>query len=184
MPWGWIALIAVVVIVVIWFIATYNRFVSLRNRVEEAFSTMDVYLKKRYDLVPNLVETVKGYAKHESSTFENVVKARNMAMGAHTMEERAQGESMLTGTLKSLFALAESYPELKANQNFQDLQNQLSAIENDIVNARKWYNAIVREFNIAREAFPSVLVAGVMGLTKKEMFEIDSAERQNVKVQF
>ena len=184
MPWGWIALIAVVVIVVLWFISTYNRFVSLRNRVEEAFSTMDVYLKKRYDLVPNLVETVKGYAKHESATLENVVKARNMAMGAQTLEERAQGENMLSGTLKSLFALAESYPELKANTNFMDLQNQLSAIENDILNARKWYNAIVREFNVAREAFPSTIVAGIMHLEKKQMFEIDSQERQNVKVQF
>ncbi len=184
MPWGWIIGIAVIVIVVLWFISTYNRFVSLRNRVEEAFSTMDVYLKKRYDLVPNLVETVKGYAKHESSTFENVVKARNMAMGAQTLEERAKGENMLSGTLKSLFALAESYPELKANQNFIDLQNQLTSIENDIVNSRKWYNAIVREFNIAREAFPSTIVAGIMHLEKKQMFEIDSAERQNVKVQF
>lgn len=174
----------VVLIIVIWFLGFYNRFVSLRNRIEEAFSTMDVYLKKRYDLVPNLVETVKGYAKHESSTFENIVKARNMAMGAQSLEERAQGENMLTGTLKSLFALAENYPELKANQNFLDLQSQLSAIENDIVNSRKYFNAIVRDFNIAREAFPSVIVANMMHLEKKKMFEIDDAERQNVKVQF
>ena len=180
----WIIAGVVVLIIIIWAISAYNRFVSLRNRVEEAFSTMDVYLKKRYDLVPNLVETVKGYAKHESATFENVVKARNMAMGAQTMEERAKGENMLTGTLKSLFALAESYPELKANQSFLDLQGQLSAIENDIVNSRKWYNAIVREFNIAREAFPSVLIANMMHLEKKPMFEIEGQERQNVKVQF
>lgn len=180
----WIIIGALAVIIILWFISAYNRFVSLRNRVEEAFSTMDVYLKKRYDLVPNLVETVKGYAKHESTTLENVVKARNMAMGAQSLEERAQGENMLSGTLKSLFALAESYPELKANQNFMDLQGQLSAIENDIMNARKWYNAIVREYNIAREAFPSVIVANMMHLEKKPMFEIEGAERQNVKVQF
>lgn len=180
----WIIVGVVVLIIVIWFISSYNRFVSLRNRIEEAFSTMEVYLKKRYDLVPNLVETVKGYAKHESSTFENIVKARNMAMGAQSLEARAQGENMLTGTLKSLFALAENYPELKANQNFLDLQGQLSAIENDIVNARKYYNAIVRDFNIAREAFPSVIVANMMHLEKKQMFEIEDAERQNVKVQF
>ena len=184
MPWFLIAVAAIVVILILWLIGIYNRFVSLRNRVEEAFSTMDVYMKKRYDLVPNLVETVKGYAKHESSTFENVVKARNAAMGAQTLEERAQGENMLTGTLKSLFALAESYPELKANQNFLDLQGQLTNIENDIVNARKWYNAIVREYNIAREAFPSVIVANMMHLEKKTMFEIQEGDRQNVKVQF
>ena len=180
----WIIAGAVVLIIVIWFISAYNRFVSLRNRIEEAFSTMDVYLKKRYDLVPNLVETVKGYAKHESSTFENIVKARNMAMGAQSLEERAEGENMLSGTLKSLFALAENYPDLKANQNFLNLQGQLSSIENDIMNARKYYNAIVREFNIAREAFPSVIVANMMHLEKKPLFEIDDAERQNVKVQF
>ncbi len=184
MPWPWIIAGAVVLIIVIWFIGTYNRFVSLRNRFEEAFSTMDVYLKKRYDLVPNLVETVKGYARHESATLDNIVKARTMAMSAQSLEERAQGENMLTGTLKSLFALAENYPELKANENFLELQGQLNAIENDIMNARKYYNAIVREFNIAREAFPSVLVAGMMHLEKKQMFEIDDAERQNVKVQF
>jgi LemA protein len=180
----WIIVGVIVLIIIIWFISAYNRFVSLRNRVEEAFSTMDVYLKKRYDLVPNLVETVKGYAKHESSTFENIVKARNMAMGAQSMAERAQGENMLTGTLKSLFALAESYPELKANQSFLELQGQLSGIENDIMNSRKYYNAIVREFNIAREAFPSVIVANMMHLEKKQMFEIEGEERQNVKVQF
>jgi LemA protein len=184
MPWGLIITGAVVVIVLLWFVSTYNRFVSLRNRVEEGFSTMDVYMKKRYDLVPNLVETVKGYAKHESSTFEKVIQARNMAMSAQTVEQRAEGENMLTGTLRSLFALAESYPELKANTNFLDLQGQLTSLENDIASSRKYYNALVREYNIARESFPSVIVAGIMRLEKKEMFEIDEAERQNVKVQF
>lgn len=184
MPWALIIIAAVVVILALWFIAIYNRFVSLRNRVEEAFSTMDVYLKKRYDLVPNLVETVKGYAKHESTTLENVVKARSQAMGAQSLDERAQGENLLTNSLKSLFALAESYPDLKANQSFLDLQGQLARIEEDIVNARKYFNAIVREFNIACEAFPSSIVAGMMHLEKKSMFEIDAPERQNVKVQF
>jgi LemA protein len=184
MPLALIIIAAVIVILIIWFIATYNRFVSLRNRVDEAYSTMDVYMKKRYDLVPNLVETVKGYAKHESTTFENVVKARNMAMGAQTIDEKAQGENMLAGTLKSLFALAESYPELKANQNFLDLQGQLTGLENDIANSRKYFNALVREFNIARESFPSTIVAGTMHLEKKAMFNIDETERQNVKVQF
>jgi LemA protein len=184
MPWALIIIGGVVLILILAFIGIYNRFVSLRNRVEEAFSTMDVYMKKRYDLVPNLVETVKGYAKHESSTFENVVSARNKAMGAQTVEQRAQGENALTDTLKSLFALAESYPELKANQNFLDLQAQLSVIENDIASSRKYFNALVREFNIARESFPSSIVAGMMHLEKKQMFEIDEAERQNVKVQF
>ena len=184
MPWVLIIIGGIVLILILWFIGIYNRFVSLRNRVEEAFSTMDVYMKKRYDLVPNLVETVKGYAKHESTTFENVAKARSQAMGAQTVEERAQGENALTGTLKSLFALAESYPELKANQNFLDLQAQLTVLENDIANSRKYFNALVREFNIAREAFPSAIVAGMMHLEKKQMFEIEEPERQNVKVQF
>jgi LemA protein len=184
MPWALIIIGGIVLIIILWAIATYNRFVSLRNRVEEGFSTMDVYMKKRYDLVPNLVETVKGYAKHESSTFENVVKARNLAMSAQTVEQRAEGENMLTGTLRSLFALAESYPELKANQNFLDLQGQLTSLENDIASSRKYYNALVRDFNIAREAFPSVIIAGMMHLEKKAMFEIDEPERQNVKVQF
>ena len=182
--WWIIIPIAIVVIIVIWCISAYNRFITLKNKIEEAFSTMDVYLKKRYDLIPNLVETVKGYAKHESGTFEAVVKARNMAMSATTTEERAQGDNMLTGTLKSLFALAESYPELKANQNFMDLQKQLTAIEMDIVNARKYYNAVVREYNTLREAFPSVIIAGMMSLEKKTLFEIAGEERQNVKVQF
>jgi LemA protein len=182
MPWLIIGGIALILI--IWYIATYNSFVTLKNKIEEAFSTMDVYLKKRYDLIPNLVETVKGYAKHESSTFEAVVKARNIAVGATTSEERAQADNVLTGALKSLFAVVENYPELKANQNFLDLQEQLKAIEVDLVNARKYYNAIVRDYNTKRETFPSVIVANMNHMEKKTMFVIDEAERQNVKVQF
>jgi LemA protein len=184
MGWTLIIILGIVVIIALWFISSYNRFISFKNKIEEAFSTMDVYLKKRYDLIPNLVETVKGYAKHESGTFEAVVQARNIAVNAKTVEERAQGENMLSGTLKSLFAVTENYPELKANQGFLDLQNQLSVIENDILNSRKYYNALVRDFNTMRESFPSNLVAGIFNFEKKPLFEIEGEERQNVKVQF
>ncbi len=180
----WIIAGVIVLILILWYISAYNRFVTLKNKIEEAFSTMDVYLKKRYDLIPNLVETVKGYAKHESGTLEAVIKARNLAMSAGSTEERAQGDNMLSGTLKSLFALAESYPDLKANQNFLDLQNQLKAIEGDIANARKYYNAVVRDYNTLRETFPSVIVANLNHMEKKTLFVIENEERQNVKVQF
>lgn len=184
---GWIllGLFALVLILALYVMATYNHLVRLRNDVEEGFSTMDVYLKKRYDLIPNLVETVKGYAKHEKETLTKVIEARNMAMNATTLEEKAQGENMLTGTLKSLFALSENYPDLKANANFIDLQNQLKQIETDIANARKYYNGVVKAFNTKIEVFPSNFVAGMFKFTKKQMFVVDNeAERQNVKVQF
>ena len=184
MDWTLIIVLGIIVMVVLWFIASYNRFISFKNKIEEAFSTMDVYLKKRYDLIPNLVETVKGYAKHESGTFEAVVKARNIAVNAKTVEERAEGENMLSGTLKTLFAVTENYPELKANQGFLDLQEQLSFIENDILNSRKYYNALVRDFNTMCESFPSVILAGIFRFEKKALFEIEGEERQNVKVQF
>lgn len=176
--------LGIVAIVVLWFIVAYNGFIRLRNSIEEAFSTMDVYMKKRYDLVPNLVETVKGYAKHETETFEKVVAARNMAAGASTAQEKAAGENMLTNTLRSLFALAESYPELKANQNFLDLQAQLSGIENEIASSRKYYNAVVKEYNTKRQTFPSAIIANMFRFEKKEMFEIATEQRENVKVQF
>ena len=170
---------------VLWVIGAYNGFIRMRNAVEEAFSTMDVYMKKRYDLIPNLVETVKGYAAHEAGTFEKVVQARNMAQNATTVEDRIKGESMLTGTLKSLFAIAEAYPDLKANTNFMDLQAQLQKVEEDIANSRKFYNAVVREFNTKVESFPSNIIAGIFGFVRKPMFEVsEEAERQNVKVQF
>jgi len=184
MLWTLLIVLGILVILVLWFISSYNSFISLKNKIEEAFSTMDVYLKKRYDLVPNLVETVKGYAKHESGTFEAVVQARNIAVNAKSLEERAQGDNMLSGTLKTLFAVAENYPELKANQGFLDLQNQLSVIENDILNSRKYFNALTRDYNIMRESFPSAIVAGILKLEKKQLFEIATEERQNVKVQF
>ena len=176
---------AVVVLIIIWVIATYNRFIKLKNSIEEAFSTMDVYLKKRYDLIPNLVETVKGYASHEKETLEKVMKARNIAMGAATMEDKVAGENMLSGTLKSLFAVAEAYPDLKANANFMELQGELRRMEDEIANSRKYYNAIVKTYNTKREVFPSVIIAGMFGFGKKPLFEVSGAEeRENVKVQF
>lgn len=180
-----IAIVVVVVLIGIWVIGAYNGFVKMRNKVEEAFATMDVYLKKRYDLIPNLVETVKGYAKHESQTLENVIAARNMAAGAKTTEEKVAGENALQGTLKSLFAVAEAYPDLKANANFISLQGQLTEMEGEIANSRKFYNAIVKEFNTKVEVFPSNIIAKLFKFTRKTMFEVEDAEqRQNVKVQF
>ncbi len=178
-------ILAIIVILSIWVISAYNGFIRLRNMVEEAFSTMDVYLKKRYDLIPNLVETVKGYAKHETGTLEKVVEARNFAAGAKTIEGRIQGENMLENTLRSLFALAEAYPDLKANTNFLDLQSQLQRIEDEIANSRKYYNAIVKELNTKIESFPSNIIAGIFNFVRKPMFEVrDEAERDAVKVQF
>jgi LemA protein len=178
-------IIAVIAIGAIWVISAYNGFIRMRNSVEEAFSTMDVYLKKRYDLIPNLVETVKGYAAHEKTTLENVVKARNMAADARTIEDKVKGENMLQGTLRSLFAIAEAYPDLKANQNFLDLQSQLQKIEDDIANSRKYYNAVVKEYNVKTESFPSNIIAGIFNFTRKTMFEVnDGAEREAVRVQF
>lgn len=166
-------------------IGGYNGLVKLRNLVEEAFATMDVYLKKRYDLIPNLVETVKGYAAHEAGTLEKVVQARNMAASAGSMEDRIQGENMLTGALKNLFALAEAYPDLKANTNFMDLQAQLQKVEEDIANSRKYYNATVREYNIKTEVFPYNIIAGLFKFSRKPLYEVtEEAERQNVKVKF
>ncbi len=180
-----IGLPVLLVLLALWLIASYNGFVKRRNRVEEAFATMDVYLKKRYDLIPNVVETVKGYAKHESETFEKVVVARNMAANAGTTEEKIAGENMLQSTLKNLFALAESYPELKANENFIKLQDQLSAIEGEIANSRKFYNAIVKEFNTGLEVFPSNIAAKLFGFSRRSLFEVEAEEeRRNVKVEF
>ena len=177
-------IIAIVAGLVLFLIGGYNGLVKLRNLVEEAFATMDVYLKKRYDLIPNLVETVKGYAAHEAGTLEKVIKARNMAASAVSVEDRIQGENMLTGALRNLFALSEAYPDLKANTNFMDLQAQLQRVEEDIANSRKYYNATVREY-IKTEAFPSNIIAGLFKFTRKPLYEVtDEAERQNVQVKF
>lgn len=180
-----IVLAVIAVLISLWAVGGYNGFIKGKNSVEEAFSTMDVYLKKRYDLIPNLVETVKGYAKHESETLTNVMEARNAAAGAASLEDKIQGENMLSGTLNHLFAVAENYPDLKANTNFLDLQNQLKSVEEDIANARKYYNAVVKQFNNRCEMFPSSILAGIFKFDRKPMFEVDAAEeRQNVKVEF
>jgi LemA protein len=164
---------------------TYNRLVSLSMRADNAWSDIDVQLKRRWELIPNLVETVKGYARHEQSTFEKVTAARSQAMQAHTPGEHAAAEGNLQGALKSLFAVAEAYPELRANENFLGLQRELSGLEDAIQNARRYYNAIVRDLNTAIESFPGNLLAGPFGFVKREYFELDSAaERTAPKVSF
>lgn len=184
-----IAIIIIVLIVVIICavgISIKNALVRLQNQCEEGFATIDVYLKKRYDLIPNLVETVKGYAKHESATLQNVIAARNTAMNTSSSDTNAkiQNENALSGTLKNLFAIAEAYPDLKANANFMDLQQQLQKIEEDIANARKYYNATVREYNNKVQMFPSSIIASMSGYTVKPYFEAAIAERDNVSVKF
>lgn len=172
--------------IVIWAIGTFNALVRMRNNVEEAFSTMDVYMKKRYDLVPNLVATVKGYAKHESETLEKVISARNMALNATTVEEKAEGEQALTSSLRELRNIVfEKYPDLKANTNFLDLQNQLKNIEGEIANSRKYYNACVKTYNVKIEVFPSSIIANMKKFEKKVLFTVeDPEERKAVKVEF
>lgn len=165
-------------------VAIYNSLVKLKNVAEQTWSDIDTQLKKRYDLIPNLVETVKGYAKHESQTLENVVKARTAAMGAQTFKEKESAENTLTGALKTIFALAENYPDLKANQNFLDLQKTLTDIENSIQPARSAYNEAVRALNTKMEVFPNNLIAGPFGFKKREFFEIKEEERKNPKVKF
>ena len=178
-------LLGLVVVIALYAVGGYNSLVSLSNQVEEAFSTMDVYLTKRYDLIPNLVETVKGYAKHEKETLEAVISARNKAVNATTMEGKIEAENAMSGVIGRLFALAESYPDLKANTNFLDLQNQLKSIEDDIANARKYFNGVTRQYNTKIEVFPMNLLAGIFGFTKKPLFVVaDEQQRQNVKVSF
>lgn len=173
------------IIFVCWYIGAKNSFVRAKNNVEESFATIDVYLKKRYDLIPNLVETVKGYAKHESSTLESVIAARNNAASANTTAEKIEANANLSNAIRSFNMVAERYPELKANANFMDLSNQLKGIEHELASARKYYNAMVKAFNTAIEIFPKSIVAGRMHLEKYPYFELDSAEeRKNVKVSF
>ena len=174
-------------IVILWLILAYNRLITLKNRAKEAWSDIEVQLKRRYDLIPNLVETVKGYAKHEREAFENVTKARAEALkGGGSAHEQAVKENMLTGALKSIFAIAEAYPELKANTNFLELQRELSDTENKIQAARRFFNANVLELNNKIEVFPSNLVAGTFGFKKEEFFDLDEtpAQRESVKVSF
>ena len=171
------ALVALLLIFLLVYMGMYNKLQRLKNLAEEGWATIDVQLKKRYDLIPNLVETVKGYAKHESETLEKVIAARNAAMTA-TGNEKMAAENVLTGTLKSLFALQEAYPQLKANTNFTDLQSQLSRIETELASARRYYNATVKELNTKIDVFPSNLVARKMRLEKRVYFELDSAEER------
>ncbi|BES65099.1 LemA family protein [Gottschalkiaceae bacterium SANA] len=176
--------LGVVVVIIGFVISLYNRLAKLNVNVEESFSSMDVYLKKRYDLIPNLVETVKGYASHEKETLERVIRARNSAMSATDPGEVLEANNQLAMGLKSIFALAESYPDLKANEGFVNLQNQLTKIEEDISNARLYYNGNVKIFNKAIVVFPNVIIANMMGFEKKPFFEIEEAERETVRVQF
>lgn len=170
--------------VLVWLVVMYNGLVGLRNRVSEAWSDIDVQLKRRYDLIPNLVNTVKGYATHESGVFEQVTKARSQAMQAGSTHDKAEAENMLSDTLKSLFAVAEAYPDLKANQNFLELQRELSDTENKIQASRRFYNGNVLELNNKIEMFPSNLIAGAFHFTKSEFFEVAEAEKEPVAVQF
>jgi LemA protein len=171
----WIVLGAIALLV-IWVIIIYNGLVAMRQRVNQAFADVDVQLKQRHDLVPNLVETVKGYASHERGTLEAVVQARNAAMAAQGPAQMAQAENMLTGALRQLFALSEAYPDLKANQNFQQLQTELADLENKIAAARRFFNNAVQEYNTGIQQFPAVLLAGPTGFTAKEFFDL-GAER-------
>ncbi|MCA1840561.1 MAG: LemA family protein [Actinomycetota bacterium] len=171
-------------VIVLWAIMTYNKMRVIGNRVDNAWSQVDVQLKRRYDLIPNLVETVKGYAAHEKETLENVTKARSMGIEAKSVPEQAQAENMLTQALRQVFAVAEAYPQLKANENFLALQEELTSTESKIAFARQFYNDTVLKFNNVIAVFPNVLLAGAFGFHKKDYFEIDEATRGPVKVQF
>ena len=184
MELSWILLI-VVGALALWLVFAYNRFVALVNRAKEAWSDIEVQMKRRYDLIPNLVSTVKGYASHEQETLEKVIQARNMAMTATDPKAQGEAENMLTGALKSVFALSESYPDLKANTNFLELQREISDTENKIQASRRFYNTNVRDLNIAAESFPSNIIAKVFGFSKMELFDLEEeAARQPVKVEF
>jgi LemA protein len=180
-------MLGILAVLFVWAIVSYNKFITLLNRAKEAWSDIDIQLKRRYDLIPNLVNTVKGYATHESEVFENVTKARAQAMGAQNIVDKGKTENMLSSALKSVFAIAEAYPELKANQNFLSLQTELSDTENKIQAARRFYNGNVRDLNIAVDSFPSNLVARAFNFVKMELFtldESDAAAKKPVEVKF
>ena len=179
-----IYLLLVVAVLAVTVITIYNGLIRLKNKCSEAWSDIDTQLKRRYDLIPNLVETVKGYAQHEAGTLEKITQARTAAMNAKSLPEKEQAELSLTGALKTIFALAENYPDLKANQNFLDLQKNLSEIEEHIQLSRRYYNATVRDFNTKIEVFPNNLIAKPMGFAQREFFEADEGEKQTVKVDF
>lgn len=179
-----IIVLAIVAVVIIYLWSLYNGLVTVRVRVKEALSGIDVQLKRRTDLIPNLIETVKGYAKHEKSVFENVTKARSALLSANTPREKAQANNMLEGALKSLFAVAEAYPDLKASQNFLDLQNELSDTEDKIAYSRQFYNTNVRDYNTMIVTFPNVILANILGFREIEFFEAEEGEKKAVKVKF
>lgn len=183
----WIAL-GVVAVVIIWAVWAYNRFVTLTNRGKEAWSDIDVQLKRRYDLIPNLIESVRGYMQHEAGTLQKVTEARTAAMGAQSVGEHSKTDNMLTGALKSLFAVAENYPDLKANTNFIELQRELSDTENKIQAARRFYNGVVQELNTALESFPNNIIGNYFKFTPREFFELSESEvavaKEPVKVKF
>jgi len=183
MVWMLLGLVAAV-LVLLYVIVTYNNFVVWRNRIDNAWSQIDVQLKRRFDLVPNLVETVKGYAKHEKDTFEMVTKARSALMGAQGVADKGKASNMMTNALKSLFAVAEAYPQLQANKNFTMLQEELAGIESKIAYSRQFYNDTVMQLNTAMQRFPSSLVAGLLAIKQREYFEIEEAAREPVKVKF
>ena len=176
-------IIEIIVLIVIYALALYNSFVKLNNKVKEAFSTMDVYLKKRWDLIPNIVEIVKGYAKHEKDTLKEVVELRNSTYDKMSDEEKIKTNEQLSSGINKIMALAEAYPDLKANENFKDLSKQLTKVEDDITNSRKYYNGVVRIYNNKVEMFPSNIFAGLFGYKSKAMFEASANERENVKVE-
>jgi len=182
-----IYILGAIIILIAWVIYTYNRFVTLVNRAKEAWADIDVQMKRRYDLIPNLLEAVKGYVAHEAGTLQKVTEARTKAMGAQTLKEHAEAENILTGALKSIFALSENYPDLKANTNFLDLQRELSDTENKIQAARRFYNTNVRDLNTKIETFPPNLIANVFKFEKSDFFELaesEGAAREPVKVSF
>ncbi|MEI7463406.1 MAG: LemA family protein [Candidatus Taylorbacteria bacterium] len=178
---------AIIAIILVWGVVSYNGLIRTINRAKEAWSDIDVQLKRRYDLIPNLINTVKGYATHESSVFENVTKARAAAMGATSLNDKSQTEATLAGALKSVFAIAEAYPELKANENFMSLQTELADTEDKIQAARRFYNANVRDLNTSVQVFPGNIIAGMFHITAMEFFQLDATEqaaKQPVQVKF
>jgi len=177
-------ILIIAVVLIAGAIGIYNGLIRLKNRVDEAWSDIDVQLKRRHDLIPNLVNTVKGYATHERELFEKVTAARTAAMGAQTPGQKEQAENALSGTLKSLFAVAENYPDLKANQNFLELQRELTDTEDKVQASRRFYNTNVRDFNIKIETFPSNIVAGMLNFAKREFFAAEESEKEVVNVQF
>lgn len=181
---GIIYLLLAVGVIGVLVVFLYNSLIALKNKCEEGWADIDTQLKRRYDLIPNLVETVKGYASHESTTLEKVIEARNIAMKAETPQEKEKAENAISGALKTIFALAENYPDLKANQNFLDLQKTLKEVEEHLQMSRRYYNATVRDFNTKLEVFPNNIIAGLLKFTKRDFFQAMEGEKENVKVSF